>query len=200
MPFRIGLTGGIASGKSTVADLFRALGVPVLDADAVVHELLGSDREVLDGLRRMFGPEALTPEGTADRAWLRRHVFTDDEARTRLEALLHPRVRRHMQAWTREQDAPYVVLVVPLLLEAGWQDEVDRILVVDAPADLRLKRLLQRPGMDEATARAIMQIQIDDEDRRQAADDLLVNDRDLVALRREVGALHHGYLQLAKGQ
>ena len=199
MPLKIGLTGGVASGKSTVAGLFERRGVPVLDADTVVHELLADDAEVIEAIAGHFGPDVIGAHGV-DHVALREHVFRDTEQRRWLEALLHPRVRSRMLAWSEAQEAPYVLLVVPLLVEAGWQDLVDRVLLVEAPRALRRERLLQRPGMDPATADAIIAAQASDEARRAVADDLVLNEAGLEALERAVGALHHGYLEMAASQ
>ena len=199
MPLKIGLTGGVASGKSTVASLFERRGVPVLDADAVVHGLLANDLAVIEAVAERFSPSVIGEHGV-DRAALRDRVFGNDAERHWLEALLHPRVRQRMLDWSARQASPYVLLVVPLLVEAGWQDLVDRVLLVEAPRALRRKRLLQRPGMDPATADAILAAQASDEARRAVADDRILNQAGLEALDAAVGALHHGYLERAAAQ
>ncbi len=194
---KIGLTGGIASGKSAAAEVFAGLGVPVIDADVIARERVAPGSEALAEIVRAFGPEMLTPAGELDRARLRRRVFADAEARARLEAILHPRIREALLARLERLDAPYVVLVIPLLVEAGWQDLVDRVLVIDAPQALQRERLMRRDGLSAAEAEAMLAAQADRATRRAAADDRVVNDGSLDDLRADIEKLHGHYLALA---
>ncbi len=194
----VGLTGGIGSGKSLAAARFEELGVPVLDADRIGRELVAPGREALAAIVQAFGPQVLRPDGSLDRAGLRERIFRDPETRRRLEAILHPRIRREMERRLARLRAPYCVLVIPLLLEAGQRDLVDRVLVVDAPVALQKERVRRRDGLDEATLEAILAAQWDRERRRAAADDLLPNEGTVEELHRRVDALHRRYLALAR--
>ncbi len=194
----VGLTGGIGSGKSLAAARFEELGVPVLDADRIGRELVAPGREALAAIVQAFGPQVLRPDGGLDRAGLRERIFRDPETRRRLEAILHPRIRREMERRLARLRTPYCVLVIPLLLEAGQRDLVDRVLVVDAPVALQKERVRRRDGLDEATLEAILAAQWDRERRRAAADDLLPNEGTVEELHRRVDALHRRYLALAR--
>lgn len=194
---KIGLTGGIASGKSAAAEVFAGLGVPVIDTDVIARELVAPGSEALAEIVRAFGPEMLTPAGGLDRARLRRRVFADAEARARLEAILHPRIRAALLARLETLDAPYVVVVIPLLVEAGWQDLVDRVLVIDAPETLQRERVMRRDGLSAAEADAMLAAQADRATRCAAADDRVVNDGNLDDLRADIENLHGHYLALA---
>ena len=193
----IGLTGGIASGKSLAARRFAELGVPVLDADRIAHELVMPGSPALEEIGRAFGPEMLDARGALRRDRLRRLVFADPEARRRLEAILHPRIRAEMLARLRRLDAPYAVLMIPLLVETGQHSLVDRVLVIDAPEALQRERLARRDGLDQATIGQILAAQADRETRLAAADDVVLNDAGPDELRAAVDALHRRYLRLA---
>ena len=167
--WKVGLTGNVASGKSTVAAIWAEEGVPVMSADALAREAVAPASEGLRDVLDAFGPEMLSPGGTLDRGRLRSLVFQDREARERLEALLHPRIGVLRDAWVREQAArgvPLVVLEIPLLFEAGLEDSVDEIVFVDAPDDVRLSRLVERRGLDPAEARRMMDAQLDPAEKR----------------------------------
>ncbi len=194
---RIGLTGGIGSGKSAVADRFAVLGVPVLDADRIAHELVRPGHSALAEIVDAFGPSLLTADGHLDRGALRERVFAAPEDRKRLERILHPRIHAALGAALKDIDAPYVVLVIPLLLETGRLDLVDRILVVEAPEALRIHRVMDRDGMDAEQIRAIIATQAGPDQRRKAADDLIENRGSLRHLYHRVDRLHRHYLQLA---
>lgn len=194
---RIGLTGGIASGKSEAARRFAALGVPVIDADAIAHELVAPDQPLLDEVVAAFGESLRLPDGGLDRAALGHLVFADPAARKRLEGILHPAIRAQMQARARALDVPYVVLMIPLLVETGGADQVDRVLVVDAPVADQRARLAARDGHDPARIDAILAAQADRATRLAAADDVIVNDGSVAALHEAVDALHRRYLALA---
>ncbi|MGD2136835.1 MAG: dephospho-CoA kinase [Gammaproteobacteria bacterium] len=197
-PLVIGLTGGIGSGKSTVADAFGALGVPVFDADRIARELVEPGQPALDEITELFGRRCLAPDGHLDRAWLRNRVFSDAALRRRLEEILHPRIRRRIREYIDAAHAPYCVAVIPLLLETGQTDLVDRILVVDAPESSRISRVIARDRLSRDTVTAILQSQTDRESRLAAADDILVNDRDHDTLIRQVRMLHNRFLQASR--
>ena len=193
----IGLTGGIGSGKSTVADYFAQQGVPVLDADLLARELVAPGSPALGEITAVFGPEILLTDGGLDRGQLRQRIFADASQRRRLEAILHPRIYAEMRRRTRSLHAPYCIWVIPLLLETGKTALVDRVLVVDSPETLQRKRALSRHGMDSATLDAIMRSQAARPERLRAANDVIVNNADLGQLRQRVVDLHHRYLDLA---
>jgi dephospho-CoA kinase len=197
---RIGLTGGIGSGKSTVAAVLQSLGAAIIDADVIARALTAPGGAAIDALRQEFGPVAIGADGGLDRAWMRAQAFGDPEARTRLEAILHPRVRAESerQASALAASAPYLVFVVPLLVEAGgWQERVHRVLVIDCSEHTQLARVLQRPGIDTATASAILAVQSSRAARLAAADDVLFNEAPLDVVEPRIAQLHALYLQLA---
>ena len=193
----IGLTGGIGSGKSTVADYFAQLGIPVIDADLVARELVVPGSPALREITGVFGPDVLLADGNLDRALLRKQVFIVPEQRRRLEAILHPRIYAEMRRRAQALHAAYCILVIPLLLETGGTVLVDRVLVVDAPESLQRDRARSRDGMSDEILEAILRSQISRAERLRAADDVIVNDGDLSHLRQQVAALHRRYLDLA---
>lgn len=196
-PLRIGLTGGIASGKSTVAELFAALGVPVIDTDLLAREVVEPGQPALAAVAAAFGPGLLAPGGRLDRAKLRARIFADPEARARLEAILHPRIRRATLAAASAAGGAYQLIVVPLLFESGFDALVDRVLVIDCPEPLQRQRLAARDGETPDSIERILAAQLPREQRLAGADDVLANDAGLDALRAAVTALHHRYLELA---
>jgi dephospho-CoA kinase len=193
----VGLTGGIASGKSTVAALFRSLGVPVVDADEAAREAVAPGSEGLAAVRAHFGDEVLAPDGTLDRARMRRLVFADPQARRALEAIVHPEVRRIMDARLACADAPYAISMVPLLLETGQEHGVDRVLVVDLSPQEQVARARTRDGSSREVLEGVLRAQVDRETRLRLADDVIHNDGPPDVLRTQVEALHHRYLELA---
>ena len=199
MALRIGLTGGIGSGKSRAADHFRQLGVPVVDADCLTRELTRPGAPTLEAIRSRFGENILDEQGRLDRSRLRRRIFSDAAARRDLEALLHPAVRARIAAWQAALTAPYGIAVVPLLFEAGFEPLFDRILVIQAPAAERVRRVMARDRVTEAEVRCILSSQLTDKERRARADDLLTNDGSEAQLLAAVERLHRFYLQLAGG-
>jgi dephospho-CoA kinase len=196
---RIGLTGGIGSGKSTVAALFAARGVPVVDTDEIARHLVRPGSEALAEIVRTFGASLLTLSGELDRAALRAHVFANPVERIRLEAILHPRIRAEVAARIAALHTRYCVIVVPLLLEAAFSDMVDRVLVVDTTEESQLARACVRSGLSEEEVRRIMAAQASRAERLAAAHDVIHNDRDLAHLEREVVRLHELYLSLSTG-
>jgi dephospho-CoA kinase len=194
----IGLTGGIGSGKSTVADYFAQQGTPVIDGDQLARELVAPGSPALGEIARSFGLNILQPDGTLNRPQLRRRVFADPSQRRRLEAILHPRIYAEMHRRTQELRAPYCIWVIPLLLETGQTALVDRVLVVDTPESLQRERVLSRDGVDQDTLEAILRSQASRPERLRAADDVIVNNADLAHLQQQVTALHHRYLGLAR--
>ena len=193
----IGLTGGIASGKSTVARLFQTLGAPVVDADRVARDVVAPGTPGLAAVRERFGESVIDSEGALDRARLRERVFADASARADLEAILHPRIRQRMDAILDAMDAPYAIAMIPLLLEADQHTRVDRVLVVDAPAELQIARARARDGSPLATLEAILAAQTDRASRLDSADDVIRNDAGPEALEPQVRKLHRDYLALA---
>ena len=194
----VGLTGGIASGKSTVERLFASHGAPVIDADAIAKDLVRPGEPGLADIVREFGPEVLTDDGHLDRKKMAARVFSDPDSRKRLETILHPLVRERMSDTLTHIEAPYTILSVPLLLESGQDDLVDRVLVVDLPPTLQRQRLLARDGRSEQQINAIMAAQMTRESRRRAADDVIDNSTSLSDLQTQVDHHHQKYLELAR--
>lgn len=201
----VGLTGGIASGKSTVARQFEALGIPIIDADVISRELMTAGSPLLQQVltrfdapvRERYGQSLLGNDGTLDRRLLRRLVFEDARERAALEAMTHPAIRARMQARSAEAGGAYQIHVIPLLIENQAASRVDRVLVVDCPEALQLQRLMVRDGSSEAQARALLAAQASRTARLAAADDVITNDGEAAALAPQVQALHGKYLALA---
>ena len=196
----IGLTGGIASGKSTVARLFGDLGARWVDADDIAREVVAPGEPALKAIVDRYGDAILTREGRLDRAALRALVFADEKERRWLEATTHPRVRERLVArlsLLRQQDAPYILLVSPLLFESGQVDMVQRTLVVDVPEALQIERTTERDDVDQAQAKAIVASQMGRDERLALADDVITNDGDLADLSGAVTALDATYRRLA---
>jgi dephospho-CoA kinase len=197
--FSVGLTGGIGCGKTTVANLFEGLGASVIDTDQIAHALTAPGGAAMPALVAEFGQEFATPEGALDRARMRELVFSDPGARERLEAILHPRIREATAAAAAIATGPYVIFVVPLLIESGtWRDRVSRVLAIDCPEALQVARVMARNGLPEAQVRAIMAAQVTREQRLAAADDVVVNDDGFEALTPQVERLHAFYLAQAQ--
>jgi len=194
----IGLTGGIGSGKSEVAGMFNQLGVPVIDADVIAHQLVEPGTEALTEITAAFGETILTSEGTLDRAKLAGIVFNKPDMKQQLETIIHPRVREQIKAYKdAHKNEPYIIVVIPLLLESGQRDLVDRVLVVNAAETVRIQRVLARDGRREEQIRSIMRNQADDAQRRAAADDNIDNSGSLDDLMISVRKLHQQYISLA---
>jgi dephospho-CoA kinase len=196
--FKIGLTGGIGSGKTAASDRFARLGASVIDTDLLSRELVEPGQPALAEIAQAFGRDVLDAAGRLDRAALRQCVFADPSRRRRLEAILHPRIREAMLARAEAAGGPYVICVIPLLVETGQQALVDRVLVIDAPPERQRERVAARDGADAATVDAILASQVDRATRLAAADDVIVNDGDLEGLHARVDALHRRYVELAK--
>ena len=197
-PLRIGLTGGIASGKSTVADLFAAKGVPIIDTDVIAREVVEPGRPALAEIANEFGPGILDAEGRLRRRQLRDLVFKDDKRRQALESILHPRIREETEARAAAAGGAYQLIVVPLLAESPMKSSMDRILVVDVSEQTQLERLLQRDAESELQARRMIAAQASREDRLAIADDVIDNGGTLDATAGQVDRLHGKYLELAR--
>ncbi len=196
-PFRVGLTGGIGAGKTAVCNCFRKLGVPVIDADIIAREVVEPGQEALDLIRQHFGSAVITADGLLDRRVLREIIFADPEAKQALETILHPRITARMRAAAGDIDSPYCILCIPLLLETGQHELVDRILVVDVAEPVQVERVMLRDQCSEAQARAIIGKQMERAQRLRQADDIIVNQGSLDALCAQVDALHQDYLRAA---
>ena len=194
---RIGLTGGIASGKSTVADLFAARGVPIIDTDKIARDVVEPGQPPLERLVERFGRGILTPDGHLDRPKLREIVFSDPKARADLEALTHPAIGSAVEALAAAAGGPYQILVIPLLVEKGLAGRLDRVLVIDCPEEMQLERLQKRDGSSSQQARAMLNAQASRAERLKAAHDVIHNESDVAALRAQVATLHQRYLDLA---
>jgi dephospho-CoA kinase len=196
--FVVGLTGGIGSGKSAAADEFEKLGAAVVDTDVIAHQLTGKGGAALAGIERVFGKEFIAG-GSLDRKRMRDRVFSDPAAKRALEELLHPMIREESARRIAAARAPYVVHVVPLLVESpDYRRRVDRVLVVDAPEETQVARVRERSRLPEEEVRAIMRTQVSRAERLAAADDVIDNGGPRDALRNQVAALHQKYLQFAK--
>jgi len=201
MSFVVGLTGGIGSGKSEAAAEFEHLGATVVDTDAIAHALTEAGGPALPEIQRTFGPEAIGASGAMDRKKMRDRVFADPAAKKALEALLHPLIREESQRRIAAAQGPYVVHVVPLLIESpDYRSRVDRVLVIDAPVDRQLERVRRRSGLSEAEVRAIIAAQTTRAERLAAADDVIENRGTIDALRKQVAAFHRKYLEYSKAR
>lgn len=197
-PLRIGLTGGIASGKSLVADLFAARGVPVIDTDVIARDVVRPGQPALEEIEREFGPDVLDPGGGLDRRRLRELVFADEARRRALEAILHPRIRSEAVRKSAAAGGDYQIIVVPLLVESPMRQFMDRILVVDCSEQTQLERLLARDTETEERARRILAAQASRETRLGIADDVLENEGKKEEAAAQVERLHRQYLELAR--
>jgi dephospho-CoA kinase len=194
---RVGLTGGIGSGKSTIASLFVMRGVPVIDTDEIARALTEPGQETFDEIVRAFGDAILDEKRRIDRNRLRERVFDNADERHRLEAILHPRIRVMVRDKLAVLEAPYVIVVVPLLIESDFTDLVDRVLVVDAMENVQIQRTATRSGLSEPEIRKIMSAQASRAQRLQLANDVIENNGDRKQLEAEVERMHQWYLSLA---
>jgi dephospho-CoA kinase len=197
--FVVGLTGGIGSGKTAAADAFAKLGATVVDTDVIAHELTQKGGAAVADIEKLFGSGFLDRTGGMDRKKMRDHVFADPAAKRALEALLHPMIREESARRIAAATGPYVVHVVPLLIESpDYRRRVDRVLVVDCPEEAQVERVRARSGLSEDEVRAIMRGQAPRAERLAAADDVIDNSGPRDALRNQVAALHQKYLQFAR--
>jgi dephospho-CoA kinase len=194
---RVALTGGIASGKSTVADLFARLGVPVIDTDVIAREVVEPGSPALAEVVAAFGPDALGADGRMDRRRMRERIFADPGAKRRLEAILHPAIRAEMERQSRTASGPYQVLVIPLFAEGGRRDHVDRVLLVDVPEELQIQRLMLRDGVAHEQAQASLNAQATRAQRLAMADDVIRNSGQVGELADRVAELHEKYVTLS---
>ena len=197
-PLRIGLTGGIASGKSLIADMFAARGVPVVDTDVIAREVVQPGEPALREIEREFGPDVVSPDGRLDRRRLREIVFANESKREALEAILHPRIRDAAVRQSSVAGGEYQVIVVPLLVESPMRHWMDRILVVDCSEETQLQRLLERDAESREQARRMIAAQASREERLAIADDVVGNDGTKAGAEEQVEKLHRLYLGLAK--
>lgn len=197
-PYVVALTGGIASGKSAVAERFERLGVEVIDADRVARELVAPGQPALDEIAAAFGADALDASGALDRRRMRERVFADPAARRQLEAILHPRVRATLRERAQRSAGPYVLLAIPLLAESDGYDWIDRVLVVDVPRETQRERLIARDGITPQLAEAMLDAQASRERRLSIADDVIGNDGALSDLDAQVADLHGRYRSAAE--
>lgn len=202
MSFVVGLTGGIGSGKSTVADLFALHGALLVDTDQIAHQLTAPQGAAIPAIRSAFGDSAIAADGSLDRAAMRRLVFSDASAKARLEAILHPLIRAESAArCAAASNAPYVLLIVPLLVESGdYRQRVDRILVVDCDEAVQISRVMARSGLAMHEVRAILAAQASRAERLAAADDLVLNNDGRETLLAQVEILHRHYLAQASAK
>jgi len=194
---RIGLTGGIASGKSTVADMFAELGISVIDTDLIAREVVQPGQPALGEIRGVFGDAVFNSDGTLDRGALRQQIFSSDDARQQLEALLHPRIQAQTVQRIDAASGNYIIVVVPLLAESPLREHMDRILVVDCDEATQIKRLLARDAETEDQARRILAAQASRDERLEIADDVIHNNSGIEAISAQVTALHDRYMAMS---
>ncbi len=193
---RVGVTGGIASGKSTVADMFAELGVPIIDTDVIAREVVAAGEPALEDIRHEFGDKVFDDVGNLRRGALRQIVFDDDDARARLETILHPRIQAFAYEQAEAAGGQYQLIVVPLLSTSPMRDFVDRVLVVDCEESTQIQRLMARDGESEGQARRMLAAQASRDERLKIADDVVRNDADLSATLEQVQEIHRRYLAL----
>ncbi len=198
--FSVGLTGGIGSGKSTVADLFVAHGAAVIDTDLIAHQLTVAGGAAIAQIRLAFGADFIAPDGAMDRVKMREAVFADPRERKRLEAILHPLIRAQTEHAAAQAKGPYILVVIPLLVESGlWKQRLSRVLAIDCSEEIQIRRVMQRNNLTEQQVRAIIATQASRASRLAAADDVILNDGDATALAPQVKRLHDLYISLASG-
>jgi len=194
---RVGLTGGIASGKTLVAGEFARLGIPIIDTDEISRAVVEPGQPALAEITAVFGQGVLTDSGELDRRQLRSIVFTDEKRRQQLETILHPRIRERTLQASETAGGPYQIIVVPLLIEAGFQSLVERVLVVDCPESLQRKRLIDRDNEEPELADRLIAAQLSRSARLEAADDIIDNAGTIAETRRQIEKQHQQYLSLA---
>lgn len=196
--FTVVLTGGIASGKTTVSDLFARLGVPIIDTDRIARELVEPGQPALKAVVDAFGPDCLAAEGHLDRKAMRSIIFSDPKAKARLEGILHPLIRAEVQRRVAELKSDYCIVVIPLFSGQGFYDRVDRVLVVDVDESTQISRVMQRDQVSRDAAEAVLENQISRRERLALADDVIVNEAGFTELTAEVHRLHSLYASLAR--
>jgi dephospho-CoA kinase len=198
---KIGLTGGIASGKTAVSDHFSRLGIPVVDTDIISRELVAPGKPALRQIENQLGKAFIQENGSLNRRALRQHIFSHSDARILLESILHPAIRQEVaRKLASLHDTPYAIVVIPLLVENGLQDMIDRVLLVDVPEELQIQRVCERDNISREQARRILDAQASRDQRLAAADDILDNTGDRDTLSARVKALHERYLALGASQ
>ncbi|MFZ4528512.1 MAG: dephospho-CoA kinase [Undibacterium curvum] len=196
--FSLGLTGGIGSGKTTIANAFQALGASLIDTDLIAHALTRNDGLAIPQIREEFGDQAISEDGSMDRARMRALVFNDSAAKLRLEAILHPLIRSQTEQAAASATGDYLIFVVPLLIESGnWKQRVDRILVVDCAEEIQITRVMQRNQLSREQVLAIMRNQASRQERLAAADDVILNQDGLHLIKPQILALHQTYLNMS---
>ena len=190
------LTGGIASGKTTVSDCFARLGVPIIDTDLIAREVVEPGQPALDRIVEVFGDDFLDPEGQLDRQKMRQAIFSDPEQKSRLEAILHPLIAKEVARHVKELDGPYCILVIPLYAQSSAYTWIDRVLVVDVEEEVQIERVMVRDQISRNQAKSILSAQTSRQDRLALADDVIVNSGSLAELQGKVEALHNTYLKL----
>lgn len=196
-PFTVVLTGGIASGKSIVSKKFEELGIPVIDTDLISRKVIEPGKKTLTRIISEFGVYYLTPEGTLDRSKIRKLIFSDMEARRKLESIIHPAIAIEVAHQLEDLHSPYCLLVIPLFAESPNYNWVDRVLLVDVPEEIQIKRVIERDRIEREQAKAILEAQSSREDRINLADDVILNDQSLDALNEQILNLHLKYLELS---
>lgn len=197
-PLRIALTGGIGSGKSTIASKFQALGVPIIDSDIISRTIVEPGSSCLKAITNEFGNDVLTSEGRLDRNKLRNIVFNNLESKKKLEGILHPVIYQEIEAQVNSVKYPYCLIVIPLLIETDSVDRFDRILVVDIPEDIQIKRTAERDKTSSKLIEDIIRSQADREQRLKYADDIIDNNMEINKLSEAVTKLHNKYLKLSQ--
>jgi dephospho-CoA kinase len=195
---KIGLTGGIGSGKSTVSDIFTRLGVPVIDMDVIARQVVEPGSPALDQITKTFSPAILKADGSLDRHLLRQRIFESDTERKKLETILHPLIRAETERRIAELQVPYCIIVIPLLAESGLESLVDRILVIDVPESVQLARLMSRDNINKPEAQKILKSQTTRQHRLRIANDVIRNDGNLDLLKKQVHRLHEQFSRLAE--
>lgn len=195
---KVGLTGGIGSGKTTASNIFSGLGVPIIDADVIARQILAINQPAFTETIQLFSNVILDKSGHIDRGILRNLIFENPEKRSALEQIIHPRVRATIEEETTSLQDNYCLIVIPLLIESNMEDLVDRILVITANPDIRINRIQQRDKISLDAVQKIIAAQIDEEERLSCADDTLVNNSDILNLENDIRALHKKYQGLAK--
>ena len=197
---KIGLTGGIGSGKSTVSKIFQQINIPVIDADEIAHQLVAVGQPALTKIQQEYGSNILNPDGTLNRKQLKELIFSDDLQKQKLEAILHPLIYQSIQKQINALNTPYCIICIPLLFEADMTNLVDRILVVDCPVEVQIKRLLKRDNMTIERIQSIIDSQVSQAFRKKMADDLIDNNKNNENLADQIKKLHNYYILLSNSQ